>query len=108
MARAPASAGTTASSGPKIPLVRGRLALISPGVAIVVLVLLAYLPALRGGFVWDDDAWTTKLVALLRDSSGLRSIWFQPTAMQQYYPLTGTTFWLDYHLLRFWPLPYHV
>ena len=108
MASVPASDVPTVSSGPKVPLLRGRLALIGPGFSIVVLVLLAYLPALRGGFVWDDDSWTTKLVALLRDSSGLRSIWFQPTAMQQYYPLTGTTFWLDYHLWRFWPLPYHV
>jgi tetratricopeptide (TPR) repeat protein len=35
-------------------------------------------------------------------------MWCQPTALQQYYPLSGTTFWLDYHLWGFWPLPYHV
>ena len=46
--------------------------------------------------------------ALLRDVSGLRAMWCQPTALQQYYPLSGTTFWLDYHLWGFWPLPYHV
>ena len=40
--------------------------------------------------------------------SGLRSIWCQPTALKQYYPLTGTTFWMDYHLWGFWTLPYHV
>ena len=28
--------------------------------------------------------------------------------MQQYYPLSGTTFWLDYHFWKFWTLPYHV
>ncbi len=78
------------------------------GGAIVLLVLLAYLPALRGGFVWDDDSWTIKIVGLLRDTSGLRSIWVHPTAMQQYYPLTGTTLWLDYQLWKFWPMPYHV
>jgi tetratricopeptide (TPR) repeat protein len=78
------------------------------GGAIVLLVLLSYFPALRGGFVWDDDAWTSKIIHLLRDTSGLRSIWFHPTAMQQYYPLTGTTFWLDYQLWKFWPLPYHL
>jgi Flp pilus assembly protein TadD len=78
------------------------------GGLIVFLVFLAYLPALRGGFVWDDDSWTTRIIGLLRDPSGLRSIWFQPTALQQYYPLSGTTFWLDYQLWKFWTTPYHV
>ena len=78
------------------------------GGLIVLLVFLAYLPALHGGFVWDDDSWTTKLSALFQDTSGLHSIWFQPMALQQYYPLTGTTFWLDYQLWKFWTTPYHV
>jgi len=60
------------------------------------------------GFVWDDNAWTTEIIGLLRDPSGLRLIWFQPTALQQYYPLSGTTFWLDYQLWKFWTTPYHV
>ena len=34
-----------------------RLAI--PSALIVFLVFLAYLPALHGGFVWDDDSWTT-------------------------------------------------
>jgi protein O-mannosyl-transferase len=75
---------------------------------ILLLTLLAYIPALHGQFVWDDDSWTTNIAGLLRDFSGLRAIWFQPTAMQQYYPLAGTSFWIDYHLWGFWPLPYHV
>jgi tetratricopeptide (TPR) repeat protein len=78
------------------------------GGLLVLIVLLAYLPALKGGFVWDDDSWTIKLVRVLRDTSGLRSIWLEPKTMQQYYPLSGTAFWLDYQLWGFWPLPYHV
>jgi tetratricopeptide (TPR) repeat protein len=78
------------------------------GGLIVLLVFLAYLPALRGGFIWDDDSWTTRIIGVLRDPSGLRLIWFQPTALQQYYPLSGTTFWLDYQLWKFWTTPYHV
>jgi len=73
-----------------------------------VIVLLAYLPALRGSFIWDDDAWTTRLLRVLRDPAGLRAIWLEPTTPQQYYPLSGTSFWLDYQLWKFWPLPYHV
>ncbi len=78
------------------------------GGLIVLLVLLAYLPALSGGFVWDDDSWTIKLSGLFRNASGLLSIWCDPTALQQYYPLSGTTFWLDYQLWKFWTPPYHV
>jgi tetratricopeptide (TPR) repeat protein len=70
--------------------------------------LVAYVPALRGKFVWDDDSWTTGVVHLLRDFAGLRAMWCDVTALQQYFPLTGTSFWLDYHLWGFWTLPYHV
>jgi tetratricopeptide (TPR) repeat protein len=88
--------------------IRGRTLPIWQGALIVLLVFLAYFPALRGGFVWDDDSWTTNIIGLLRDPSGLRLIWFQPTALQQYYPLSGTTFWLDYQFWKFWTTPYHV
>ncbi|HSU37977.1 MAG TPA: hypothetical protein VLJ38_00385, partial [Polyangiaceae bacterium] len=73
----------------------------------MLLTLLSYLPALHGGFVWDDDSWTIRLGSLFHDSSGLGSIWLRPTAMQQYYPLSGTTFWVDYQLWGFRPFPYH-
>jgi protein O-mannosyl-transferase len=78
------------------------------GFLLIAATFLAYLPALRGGFVWDDDSWTTNLTGLFQDASGLRSIWFHPTTLQQYYPLTGTTFWLDYQLWKFWTTPYHI
>jgi tetratricopeptide (TPR) repeat protein len=75
---------------------------------LVALTMVAYLPALHGSFVWDDDTWTTKISDLFQNVSGLRMIWFQPTAVDQYYPLTTTTFWLDYQLWKFWTLPYHL
>jgi tetratricopeptide (TPR) repeat protein len=79
------------------------------GAAIIILLAaVSYFPALQGQFVWDDDSWTTNIVGLLRNFAGLRTMWIQPFALQQYYPLAGTTFWLDYHLWGFWPLPYHV
>ncbi|HEY8926961.1 MAG TPA: tetratricopeptide repeat protein [Polyangia bacterium] len=95
--------------GPARPMAQRQAALVLGGIlGIVGLVVAAYLPAIRGGFVWDDDSWTTKIAALLSDASGLRAIWFRPTAMQQYYPLTGTSFWIDFHLWGFHPLPYHL
>ena len=86
----------------------GWLRVALAGVIAAGLMLLVYWPALRGGFVWDDDSWTTGISGLLRDASGLGLMWFQPTALQQYYPLTGTTFWLDHQFWKFWTTPYHV
>jgi tetratricopeptide (TPR) repeat protein len=74
---------------------------------LVVLVLAAYLPVLQAGFVWDDDAHVTSNPTL-RSLSGLRSIWFDPSATPQYYPLVHTSFWLEYHAWGLHPLGYHV
>jgi len=68
----------------------------------------AYWPCLNGDFVWDDDAWTLGLQNVFQRPSGLVHIWTDLTALQQYYPLTATTFWLDYHCWGFWTVPYHV
>jgi Tfp pilus assembly protein PilF len=79
------------------------------GLLLVVATIIVYVPGIGGKFVWDDDAWTTKVAGLLRDTSGLWKMWCAPGALQQYSPLTGTTFWIDYHLWGFErPLPYHV
>ena len=77
------------------------------GGLLMVITFLAYLPALRGGFIWDDDSWTTGIAGLLRDLPGLQTMWLHSTSLQQYYPLTGTSFWLDYHLWGFRALPCH-
>lgn len=75
--------------------------------ALLLVTLVAYQPAWRGAPVWDDDAHLTR--ADLRSVEGLRRIWFEPGATQQYYPLLHSTFWLarrawggqvlGYHLL---------
>jgi len=77
-----------------------------PGALIVLLVFLAYFPALRGQFFWDDERNITGNVAL-RTLDGLRRVWFELDATQQYYPLTYTSFWLEYHLWGLNPLGYH-
>lgn len=82
-----------------------------PRLAAACLLLLAtlacYLPALRGGFVWDDDRHVSNNRPL-RSLRGLQQIWFNRYATPQYYPMTHTTFWIEY---RFWGLNstgYHV
>ncbi|PWU11494.1 MAG: hypothetical protein C5B50_23200 [Verrucomicrobia bacterium] len=74
-------------------------------VALVALVLVAYGPVWDAGFVWDDDLHVTKN-RLLWDSDGLRKIWFSADA-PQYYPLTFTTFWLEYHIWGLKAAGYH-
>lgn len=79
------------------------------GLLLVVLVLVAYLPALRAGFVWDDDKALTQN-ALLRSPEGLWKIWTRPSLIPQghYWPLTYTTFWVEYQLWGDAPFGYHL
>src|SRR5438045_8318040 len=74
--------------------------------ALLALVCLAYLPVSRAGFIWDDDSYVTQNPAL-RSVPGLRDIWFRPGAVPQYYPLTFTSFWLEYRAWRDWAFGYH-
>ncbi len=68
--------------------------------------LLAYAPALRGGFIWDDLGHVTR--ADLRPWSGLLRIWGEMGATQQYYPFLHTAFWLEHRLWGDAPLGYHL
>jgi len=69
--------------------------------------LAAYLPAMNGAFVWDDDFHVTANPSL-EDARGLLAIWTDLRATPQYYPLTHTTFWLQHRLWGEWTLPYHL
>jgi tetratricopeptide (TPR) repeat protein len=74
--------------------------------ALVLLALVvAYLPALRGGPLWDDAAHITK--PQLQSSEGLYRIWFKLGATQQYYPLLHSAFWLEHKLWGDSVLGYH-
>ena len=76
------------------------------GVAAIVLgTLIAYWPAINGGFIWDDDQYLTSN-ALLYNLEGLGQIWI-PRHTPQYYPLVFTTFWIENHLWGLHPLGYH-
>lgn len=73
---------------------------------IFLVTLLAYWPALGGGFIWDDDGHVT--TPALRSFQGLERIWFEPGATQQYYPLLHTAFWLEHRLWGDAALGYHL
>jgi Tfp pilus assembly protein PilF len=86
-------------------LTRSRNALLP--LLLVAATVVAYLPALSAGFVWDDDSHVTDNQCL-RSLDGLRRIWLEPGATPQYYPLTHTSFWLEYRLWGSRPFGYHL
>ena len=74
---------------------------------IVLITLMAYIPALQGGFIWDDDAYVTENPTL-RSVQGLARIWLEPRSTPQYYPLVFSSFWVEYHLWKLHPLGFHL
>ncbi len=72
---------------------------------LLLLTVVTYLPALRGGFIWDDDDHLTANAAMTAPG-GLRQIW-SSLPVSRYYPLTLTTFWVERRLWGLLPLPYH-
>jgi protein O-mannosyl-transferase len=79
-----------------------------PGAAIIFVATLAmYAPALHGGFLWDDDVYISQNAAL-HDLDGLKRIWVDTSTTPQYYPLTFTTYWLEYRLWGLDTFGYHV
>jgi len=83
----------------------GRWRLVGVAAIIVGAVLLVYLPALRAGFVWDDEQLITSN-PLLRTFSGLIEIW-SGGRTADYFPITNTAFWIEHHLFGDNPLGYH-
>ena len=74
---------------------------------LAILVFVAFLPAATGSLVWDDDH-HAGLIANFPTLDGLIDIWTPGKATPQYYPLTFTTFWLEFHLWHDNPLGYHI
>jgi protein O-mannosyl-transferase len=67
---------------------------------------IAYLPALRGGLLWDDIGHITK--PDLQSLHGLWRIWFDLGATQQYYPLLHSAFWMEHRIWGDAVLGYHL
>jgi protein O-mannosyl-transferase len=73
---------------------------------IILLTVVAYLPALRCGFIWDDDDYLTEN-PLLTAPDGLRRIWSGQHYQSQYFPLVHTTFRFERMLWGLNPVGYH-
>src|SRR6202142_3453464 len=75
-------------------------------VSIAVITCAVYIPALRNGFIWDDNAHVTR--PELRSLTGLSHIWFDLGATQQYYPLLHSAFWVEQELWGEQAWAYHL
>jgi len=84
------------------PRVRSGLLVCS----LLMLTIAAHAPGIRGGFISDDHLYITKN-QLMHSGSGLRQIWLKLGATSQYYPLTFSSFWLEYRLWGTRPAGYH-
>ena len=76
--------------------------------ALALLVVVSYLPALQGGFVWDDVIFAEEPV--IHSPGALRSIRFSPTDIKNeghYWPLIYSSFWLEHRLWGLQPAGYH-
>jgi tetratricopeptide (TPR) repeat protein len=94
-------------SEPSTPLSStGRTRCWLPGLLLVACTILAYQPAWKAGFVWDDDAYVT-CNSLLTAPDGLKRIWFSLDSPSQYFPLTYTTLRLERSLWGLNPAGYH-
>ncbi len=74
--------------------------------AILVIAFLAYIPALHGGFLWDDYAFL-KNNWLIHTSDGLRRFWFT-TQAEDYFPLTSSMLWIEWRIWGDHAAGYHV
>jgi tetratricopeptide (TPR) repeat protein len=68
--------------------------------------LVVYVPAMRAGFVWDDDLLVTANPLVL-NPAGLRLIWAGTSTAPDYAPITYSAFWMEWRLWTNHPAGYH-
>lgn len=74
----------------------------------MLMTLIVYLPCLNGPLLWDDKDWFGAMDWNLRGWQGLWRLWTVPESIQQYYPVTAMSFWIDHQLWGKWTLPAHL
>lgn len=80
--------------------------LLRVGCALFVVTVAAHSPGIKGEFLSDDESYITRN-PLLKSTAGLEAICLKPGIMPQYYPLTFSSFWIEYRLWGEHPAGYH-
>lgn len=77
--------------------------------SLAMIVLVVFSPVLTADFIWDDKVVHEN--PALRSWNGLRQIWLSPASLRpyeiHYWPLTQTTYWIEYQMWSSNPLGYH-
>jgi hypothetical protein len=74
---------------------------------VTLLILGAYSPVLKAGFIWDDDFWVYHN-PVVRGEESISRIWYTAAVPGQNYPLTYTFFWAQRRFWSFNPVGYHL
>ena len=79
---------------------------VAAALGLVLLTVVAYVPAMQGGFLWDDGAMVYRNPAILAPD-GLTDIWLSDE-LSTYFPLTASMLWLEWRLWGASPTGYRV
>lgn len=74
----------------------------------VLLVVGVYWPARHGGFIWDDPLWLWENPVIRQGAPWWRYFMAHYAETPDYYPVTSTFFWLQWHLFGPEPSGYRV
>ena len=104
--RASPLVGKSSRAGSNTEKTQSRPRLLARAAVLVGITAVAYLPSLRGDFIWDDNSLITNN-RLIHSPQGLYQIWFT-TQPIDYWPLTNSGFWLEWRLWGANPAGFHV
>lgn len=76
-------------------------------ILLVLITGIAYIPATKAGFIWDDLQ-NVERNPNLKDWKGLWRTWVDIKANFHYYPLTHASFWIEYQIWKRSPTGYHI
>ena len=88
------------------PADRRWLLLLAGGALLLAAAFVVGWPAAHGDWLWDDDTSITAN-ATTRGSYSFRDFWVRPNG-PDYFPLTATAFWAEWHLFGMEVTGYHV
>ena len=97
---------TAPISRPASVLPTPNLRFVAGAALIALMAAVAYFPSIDGGFIWDDHDLLTES-PLVRASDGLYRLWCT-SEPEDYWPVTYTTFWIEWRLWGLHSTGYHV
>jgi protein O-mannosyl-transferase len=86
-------------------ILNGKLVL--RALIIMAAVFWIYWPALHGDWLWDDELLITHN-SLVHDPAGWWEIWLEPFHLVDYFPVTVSVEWAEWHLWGDHPFAFHV